>query len=137
WLSDAALAVPVLALCRTPAPPDPQPGGRGPIRGTVLDPPGAVPPGAASTATNVATGVATTRQATDAGVFVVSPLPPGEYRVTVTLEGFQTFVQEHVIVDALTAVGLNATMSVGGVTQEVVVNAEPAQLKTADARLGP
>src|SRR5689334_14309253 len=107
------MAMMACALACIPALAMAQVGGSGSIRGTVLDSSGAVLPGASVTATNVATGVATTRTATDAGVFVVSPLPPGEYRVTVTLEGFQTFVQEHVIVDALTVVGLNATMSVG------------------------
>src|SRR5262245_54475516 len=80
-------------------------GGSGSIQGTVLDASGAALPGATVTATNVATGIATVRQATGAGVYSVSPLPPGEYRVTVALEGFQTFVQESVIVDALGLVG--------------------------------
>src|SRR5262249_34665991 len=117
--SVSALAVAVLALCLTPTLINAQVGDSSSIRGTVLDSSGAVLPGATITATNVATGVATTRQATDAGVYVISPLPPGEYRVTVTLDGFRTYVQEHVIVDTLSAVGLNATLSVGGVTQEV------------------
>src|SRR5207247_2869010 len=111
-------------------------GGGGSIHGTVLDSSNAILPGATVAATNVATGVTTTRQSTDAGVFVISPLPPGEYRVTVTLDGFRTFVREHVIVDALAAVGINATLTVGDVTQEIVVSAEPSQLGTADARLG-
>jgi hypothetical protein len=84
----------------------------------------------------VGTGIATVRQATGAGVYNVSPLPPGEYRVTVALEGFQTFLQEAVIVDALGVVGLNVTLKVGGITQEVTVSATPPTLRTADGRLG-
>jgi hypothetical protein len=80
-------------------------GGTGSIRGTVLDSSGAILPGATINATNIATGVTTTRQSTDAGAYLISPLPPGEYKVTVTLDGFQTFVQEHVIVDALATSG--------------------------------
>jgi hypothetical protein len=111
-------------------------GGGGSIQGTVLDSSKGALPGATVTATHVATGVATTRQATDAGVYVIAPLAPGEYRLTVTLDGFQTFVQEGLIVDALAAVGLNVTMEVGAVSQEVVVTAVSPQLATADARLG-
>src|SRR5579875_1572426 len=74
--------------------------GNGVIQGTVTDPTGAVVPGATVTATNVATGVKTTRQTTDAGFYVLSPLPPGEYTVTVSQKGFQTKVQEHVTVSA-------------------------------------
>jgi hypothetical protein len=111
-------------------------GGSGSIQGTVVDSSGAALPGATVTATNAATGVVTTRETSTAGVYALSPLPPGEYRVSISLDGFQTFVQERVIVDALGVVGLNATLGVGGVTQEIVVSAAPPALGTADARLG-
>ena len=81
--------------------------GSGSIQGTITDPSGAVIPGATVVATNTATGVKTERQSTSAGVFVISPLPAGPYTVTVTSQGFQTFVQERVTVDALANVGLN------------------------------
>ena len=111
-------------------------GGGGSIQGTVLDTSGAPVPGATVTATNVATGITTVRQTTDAGVFALTPLQPGEYRVTVALDGFQTFARNSVIVDGLSVVGLNATLQVGNITQEVVVTAEAPPLATADARLG-
>ena len=41
-----------------------------------------------------------------------------------------------VIVDALAVVGLNVTLQVGGVAQEITVTAETPQLATADAGLG-
>ena len=111
-------------------------GGSGSIQGTVLDTSNAAVPGATVTATNVATGIATVRQTTTAGVYALTPLPPGEYRVTVTLDGFQTFVREDVVVDALSVIGLNVTLQVGPITQEVVVTAVSPLLATADARLG-
>src|SRR5881409_3600769 len=89
-----------------------QVGGSGSIQGTVLDTSNAAVPGATVTATNVATGIATVRQTTTAGVYALTPLPPGVYRVTVTLDGFQTFVREHVVVDALSVIGLNVTLQV-------------------------
>src|SRR6266436_4007837 len=64
--------------------------GGGAIQGTVTDPTGAVIPQAAVTATNVATGVQTTRVTTGAGLYVLSPLAPGEYTVKVAAGGFQT-----------------------------------------------
>src|SRR5262245_38876203 len=102
-------------------------GGSGSIQGTVLDTSKGTLPGATVTATNIATGIDTVRQTTDAGVYVLAPLPAGTYRVTVTLAGFQTFVREGVIVDALTVVGLNITLPVGPLTQEVAVVAETPQ----------
>src|SRR5262249_49684748 len=56
--------------------------------------------------------------------------------VEVTLDGFKTFVQERVVVDALGVVGLNPGLAVGGLTQEVTVSAAVVSLGTADARLG-
>ena len=110
-------------------------GGSGSVQGVVSDPTGAVIPGATVVATNVATGVKTTRQTTDAGYYVISPLPAGEYTVTVSFGGFQTLVQERVIVDALSAVGFNATLKLGGSASEVTVSDTPPMLNTTDARL--
>ena len=120
----------------TPAVSSAQVGGGGSIQGTVLDTSKAAVPGATVTATNVATGIETVRQTTDAGVYMLMPLAPGEYRVTVTLEGFQTFVRDGIVVDALSVVGLNVTLQVGAINQEVVVTATAPPLATADARLG-
>src|SRR5262245_39049309 len=86
-------------------------GGSGSIQGIVLDTSGAALPGATVTATNIATGIDLTRQTTDAGVYALTPLPPGQYRVAVSLDGFQPFSRD-VIVDALSVVGLNVSLQV-------------------------
>ena len=111
-------------------------GGAGSIQGVITDATGAVIPGATVTATNVATGVKTTRQTTSAGFYVLTPLPPGEYSVAVAATGFKPLVQEKVVVDALSAVGLNLALQVGATTDTVTVTSAPAQLNTSDARLG-
>ena len=92
----ARLGVSFLALALTLIPAAharAQIGGSGAIQGTVLDASGGALPAATVTATHVGTGLATTRQTTAAGVYALSPLAPGEYRVTVTLDGFQSFAQ--------------------------------------------
>jgi hypothetical protein len=111
-------------------------GAAGSIQGVIADPTGAVIPGANVIATNVATGVKTTRQTTATGFYVLSPLPPGEYSVSVSAQGFQSLIQAKVTVDALGTVGLNLTLQVGTTTDTITVDAAPAQLSTADARLG-
>jgi len=113
-----------------------QVGGSGTITGTVTDPGGAVVPGAKVVATNVATGVETSRQSNDAGLFVITPLPPGEYKVTVKVTGFQTLVQEKIIVDAISTVSVNLILKVGSVNETITVESAPPQLDTSDARLG-
>ncbi|PYT19048.1 MAG: hypothetical protein DMG59_01810 [Acidobacteria bacterium] len=110
--------------------------GSGSIQGTVSDQTGAIVPGATVTATNVGTGIKTTRQTTAAGLYVLSPLPAGEYSVTVAAAGFQTFVQEHVVVDALSAVGLNVSLKLGAAADQVTVTDAPPILNTQDASLG-
>src|SRR5207247_3740801 len=66
----AALAVSLFATRPSYA----QIGGSGSIQGTVVDQSGAAIPGATVTAMNVATGVATVRVTTEAGVYVLSTL---------------------------------------------------------------
>jgi hypothetical protein len=112
-------------------------GGGGSIQGTVVDVSKAALPGAVVSATNSATGITTIRQTTGAGVYALMPLPPGEYRVAVSLNGFETFIREGVSVDALSVVGLNVILQLAGIKEEVAVTASAApSLATADARLG-
>jgi hypothetical protein len=111
-------------------------GGTGAIQGIITDPGGAVVPGATVTATNVGTSVSTTRQTNDAGLYLIKPLPPGEYKVVVSLSGFLTIIQEKVIVDALSTVTVDLGLKVGDVKETVTVADSPVQLNTSDARLG-
>ena len=113
-----------------------QVGGSGTIQGTVTDPSGAIVAGATVVAVDVATGVQTTRKTTDAGFFVLSPLQPGEYTVTVKADGFQTTTQEHLVVIALGTLGFNATLQLGTSSQTITVEAAPPVLHTDDATLG-
>src|SRR5215475_1235937 len=129
------LFVGVFALFATPCALA-QTGGGGSIQGTITDSGGAVVPGATVVATNVATGVESTRQTNDAGLYVITPLQPGEYKVVVSATGFLTLIQEKVIVDALGSVSVNLALKVGDVKETVTVTEAPAQLNTTDARLG-
>ena len=126
------LAAVLLTAAIAPA----QVGGNGTIQGTVTDPSGAVLAGATVTATNVETGVQTTRRTTEAGFFVLSPLQPGEYTVTIKAEGFQNLTQQHLIVVALGTLGLNPTLQLGAATQSITVEEAPPLLHTDDATLG-
>lgn len=104
-------------------------GAAGSITGVVTDPSGAVIPGATVSATNVATGVKTSRQTTATGAYLISPLPAGEYTITAAATGFQTLVQERVVVDAVGTVRLDITLRVGAATESVTVSAAPPQIE--------
>jgi Carboxypeptidase regulatory-like domain len=111
-------------------------GGNGSIQGVVSDPSGAAVPNATVVATNVSTGIKTSRTTTNSGYYVLSPLPAGEYNVSVTASGFETINQEHVTVDALSQVALNLALRVGSASQQVTVTAAPPLLNANDASMG-
>ena len=111
-------------------------GSSGSIQGIVTDPGGAVVPGATVVAKNVATKEETTRQTNEVGLYVIKPLPPGEYNVVVSAPGFLTLIQEKVVVDALSTATVNLSLKVGDVKETVTVADAPAPLNTSDARLG-
>jgi hypothetical protein len=113
-----------------------QTGGQGAISGSVTDVTGAVVPGAAVTATNVGTDVATTRFSTDAGFYEIAPLIPGKYTVTVTAKGFEVFKQENLVIDAMHVTGLNVALKAGAESQTIIVTAAPPDLETTNPVLG-
>ncbi len=113
-----------------------QSGGQGAISGTVTDATGALIPNAVVVAHNDATGVDTKRTASSGGLYNISPLLPGTYTVTVTADGFSTFKQEKLIVDALSNVGLNVSLKTGSQNEMVTVTDTPPALETTNSTLG-
>ncbi len=121
-----AISIALMAGTRSMA----QIGGAGSIQGVITDGTGAVIPGATVTATNVATGVKTERQTTGAGLYVISPLPPGEYTITVIATGFRQLEQEKVVVDALSTVGCQSrSLQVGATTETVTITSAPSAIE--------
>ena len=110
--------------------------GSGTIQGTVTDASGAVVPQATVSAVNVATAATTVRRTTAAGLYVLSPLSPGEYNIKISAGGFQTINQQHVTVEELQTVGLDFQLKVGSATEEVTVSASATMLRTDDVALG-
>ncbi len=111
-------------------------GGTGTIQGLVTDPSGAVVPGATVTAVNAATSARSVRQTTTAGFYVIAPLAPGTYSVSVEAAGFKPVVRERVVVDALSTVEVNFTLQIGPTAEQITVSDVPPAVNTADARMG-
>ncbi|MHB1021702.1 MAG: carboxypeptidase-like regulatory domain-containing protein [Acidobacteriaceae bacterium] len=110
--------------------------GEGAIQGRLTDPTGAVIPGARVRAVNVATGTGASTTSTGAGFYLVTPLPPGTYTVTVGAKGFASVKQEHIVVDAARTVTLNLQLNIGSQSQQITVTDAPPALDTTDATLG-
>ena len=103
------------------------------ISGVVVDPFGKVIPGAEIVAFNEATGVRYTNSTNGSGIYAVSILPPGQYRVQVSKGGFKTIIKPGVILNVQSAVVLNFTLPVGAASESVTVAAETSTIDTTDA----
>jgi hypothetical protein len=105
--------------------------GAGSIQGTVTDSTGAVIPGASIHVVNQATAVATDTKSNGVGLYQVPDLFTGSYDVTVAAPAFQTYKTR---IDLLVAQNafINAALTPGSVTQQVMVSANAVQLTTTD-----
>src|ERR1035441_2573106 len=80
------------------------------ISGTLTDPSGAVVPNAQVTAAEISTGVSSHAQANSEGFYVLSGLSPGQYRLRVEKPGFQTSIQEGILVEVNRPVTVNMAL---------------------------
>ena len=96
---------------------------RGSIEGVVKDASGAVLPGATVEATSP-TGVVQSTTADGVGLFRFPSLPPGTYKLTATLQGFQTRSVDDVNVYLGQIKKVDFALPVSGVAETVVVTAE-------------
>jgi hypothetical protein len=106
------------------------------ITGLVTDPSGAVVVGAKVTAENVATGVKTTAETNDAGVYTIRLLPVGTYTVEVEAKGFSKEKTTPFPLEIDQTAKINTTLKIG-INESMVVteNFHPI-LNTNDATLG-
>lgn len=111
----------VLALLLTATTVFAQGGATSTLAGAVQDSSGAAVPGATVVVKNNATGATFESVTTDAGTFTVPALNAGSYTVTVTLQGFKTFVANDVRVNAGTPASIRAVLEVGGLAETVTV----------------
>src|SRR5512142_1118519 len=102
------------------------------ITGTITDSSGAVVPGATVTITNEATGLARTVNSNDTGFYAVTNLPPGNYTVSATAQGFEGFTQTHNHLAPSIPLRVDATLKVGAsaTTVNVIADANVIQTQT-------
>ncbi|MEX2263412.1 MAG: TonB-dependent receptor [Bryobacteraceae bacterium] len=111
-------------------------GERGNFNGTVVDPSGSSVAGATVVAVNVETNVETRVVTTNAGVYRISLLPRGTYRLTASAAGFKTATRENVILSVAQTLGIDFTLEVGAVTEQITVSSDPPLLETSTAEIG-
>ena len=103
----------------------------GVIEGSLLDSSGAVLPGATVSIRNTATNFEQVQTTDSRGRFRGLQLPPGPYRITVTLPGFATLVRDGVNLAVGQTLTLSLKLELSTVKQEVKVTAEAPVVETA------
>ena len=109
---------------------------RGTITGRVTDRSDAVLPGTTVTVTNTDTGVATTAVTNADGIYLVSFLTPGPYRVGAELMGFKKLQRDGVVVRIADRITIDLTLEVGQLEEVVQVAAAAPLLDVSSASQG-
>ena len=109
----------------------------GSLQGTVTDPAGAAVSGANIVATSRSSSVTHSTTSTSTGSYGFTQLAPGDYKVEISKTGFKTFVQARLSILVATPTTLDAQLTLGSISQQVVVESAAAPtINTADATVG-
>jgi len=121
-----------VTLLTIPAIAQSAPGGS--ISGRVIDPSNSPVAGATISVKNTATGIAYSGTTTSDGLYVIHFLPPGNYTVTASRQGFRQTAQPNVIVDPASNPTVDLRLSLGTMSQTVTVSASTplVDAQTAD-----
>jgi len=106
------------------------------MRGTVSDQSGAVIAGAKVMAREVQTGYTREAVTDKVGGYVFTSLPVGNYNLTVEMSGFKKYAQTGIVLEVNQIAGVNPTLEVGSVSQEIEVKAAPVVANTQTTETG-
>jgi len=109
---------------------------RGTINGRVLDPSGAIVPGADVRAVNEGTNIAATAKANEAGNFSIPFLVPGTYTVSADFTGFKKTEKPGVTVRVGDVLTVELRLEVGSAAETVEVSAGAPLLESSTVQLG-
>src|SRR4029453_19337156 len=105
----------------------------GSIVGTVTDSADLAVPGATVTITHAETNQARETTTNETGNYTFPNVAAGTYRVDVALPGFQSFRAQDIVVRLNTAVRVDAKLTVGTLSESVLVSADSVLLQTETA----
>src|SRR5437016_1569191 len=106
------------------------------LTGVVTDAAGAVVPWVTVNAVNEGTNLQATTTTNAEGRFVFPNLRPGSFRVAASAKGFKQFVSPGVVLQVNQAARLDITLTVGEVSEQVVVTGEGPVLETESSSRG-
>ena len=106
------------------------------IQGVVQDASGSAVPGAEVKATQTDTGTVRTATTAADGVYVLSNLPIGPYRIEVGKAGFATYVQTGIVLQVASNPTVDVQLKVGAVSEQMQVEANATQVETQTTSVG-
>jgi Carboxypeptidase regulatory-like domain len=105
------------------------------LRGTVSDAQGGVLPGASVVVRNQATGVERAALSDADGQYLVASLPPGLYRLEVSLSGFQSYSGD-VELDVASTLQTDVRLGVGPIAEQINVTGAAPVIETSTTSVG-
>lgn len=105
----------------------------GTISGIVQDPSGRAIPEAEIIVVNDLTGVQYQTKTNSEGIYVVTNLPPGPYRLQVSKLGFRTLIKPDLILNVQDELAISFTLPVGSVSETVTIEAGTPIVNTQNA----
>jgi hypothetical protein len=108
----------------------------GSISGLVTDSSGAVVSGASVVATNTQTGVRTTVNTDGKGFYSLPALPVGTYDLKVSVIGFKTYTETGLVINANSALRVDAVLSVGTINEKIEVRTDAVHVETESTQMG-
>jgi hypothetical protein len=103
------------------------------VSGRVTDQQGGLVQGVELVITNVDTNLSSRQTTNTDGLYVLSGLKPGRYRISVTKGGFRSINLTDVILNVQDSISQNFKLRVGSVSESVTVVADAANVNTTDA----
>src|SRR3954466_10703358 len=106
------------------------------VSGLVKDSSGGVLPGVEVTMVKTDTGTSRTVITGTDGAYVFTNLAVGPYRLKVVLQGFNTYVQEGIVLQVNSNPTIDVALTVGNIGEQVTVTAESPVIETRSTGVG-
>ena len=105
------------------------------ILGSVTDSSGGAVPGATVTVKNQGTGIERSLATNESGDYRIAGLEAGVYQVSITVQGFKSYVRTDIDLNVSQIKRVDAALEVGAVTSAITVRGGPGQVETETATL--
>jgi Carboxypeptidase regulatory-like domain/TonB dependent receptor len=110
--------------------------GRGSLAGTVRDSSGAEIVQARVTLTMIDTQTVFQTDTNSEGLYVFPQIQVGRYRLAVSLQGFQDYVQEGITISVGSRATVDINLQVGHAAESIAIHADASQLQTESSDVG-